>query len=76
MKAAMYEGVVEHGCIHVAGDVSLPDKAKVFIVVPEVIEVETPRTPCIASPRLAHPEQASEFIKEVLDVKEIADADV
>ncbi len=65
MKVATYEGVVEHGCVHVSGNVSLPDKAKVFIVVPEVFEVEVPPSPRIRSPRLAHPEQAADFVKEV-----------
>ena len=64
MKVVAYEGVVENGCIHLPAGVSLPEKAKVYVVVPGA--GTEPALAYIASPRLAHPEQAVDFIKEVL----------
>jgi hypothetical protein len=69
MKGVTYEGVVENGCVHVPAGVTLPEKAKVYIVIPEVIEIETPRVAHIPSPRLARPEQASDFVKEVFETQ-------
>ena len=69
MKVVTYEGIVEDGCVHVPAGVSLPEKAKVYVVIPEVFEVEAPRVAHIASPRLAHPEQASDFVKEVFEIQ-------
>jgi hypothetical protein len=64
MKVVAYEGVVENGCIHLPAGVSLPEKAKVYVVVPDAST--EPALAYIASPRLARPEQAVDFIKEVL----------
>ncbi|MFZ1934808.1 MAG: hypothetical protein WCB27_22915 [Thermoguttaceae bacterium] len=74
MKVVTYEGVVENGRIQVLGGVSLPEKAKVYVVLPDVYEVELPPVARIASPRLAYSEQARDLAKEVLDVKEQPDA--
>ena len=72
MRVATYEGVVERGCVHVSGNITLPENAKVYIVVPEAIEVETPLTPRIRSPRLADPSQAALF-KMVVTKEETPD---
>jgi hypothetical protein len=72
MKVATYEGVVEDGCVHVSGNISLPEKAKVYIVVPDVTEVEMPPAPRIRSPRLADPSQAALF-KMVVTKEETPD---
>lgn len=70
-----YGGVVENGSIRLPRGVLLPENAKVYVVVPEVvIEVETPRVARVPSPRLVHPEQAVDFIKEV--IPESSDAGV
>jgi len=63
MKVATYEGFVEGGQVRLPGDVHLPEKAKVYVVVPEE---ETWPVPFLASPRLRHPEQAKDFEKEVI----------
>ncbi len=63
MKVVAYEGVVENGCVHLPADAHLPEKAKVYIIVPGT---EAPRTVHIRSPRLANPEDAKDFVKEVL----------
>jgi hypothetical protein len=78
MSVVTYEGVVENGQVHLPAEVVLPEKATVYVVVPqttpepdelEVIVLEplssrkTP--PRVPTPRLVHPEQAKDFIKEV-----------
>jgi hypothetical protein len=71
MKVTTFEGVVENGQIRLPANVRLPEKAKVYVVIPDA-EVEV--VAYIGSPRLAHPEQAADFKKEV--VKDIQDADL
>jgi uncharacterized lipoprotein YbaY len=69
MKVVTYEGVVENGCVHVPAGVSLPEKARVYVVIPEVFELDAPRRVRAPSPRLAHPEQAKDFVKEVVKIQ-------
>lgn len=64
MKVATFEAIVENGLIRLPGGLRLPDKAKVYVVVPGV---EAPSSAYIGSPRLARPEQASDFQKEVIE---------
>jgi hypothetical protein len=71
MKIVAYEGVVENGCVRVLGNVSLPEKAKAYIVLPDTYEVELPPVAHIRSPRLADPSQADLFKSKVVeDVEE------
>lgn len=65
MKVMTYEATVENGQIKLSQAVRLPEHARVYVVVPGV--EESPRSQ-IASPRLARPEQASDFDKEVIEV--------
>lgn len=62
MKIATYEATVENGQIRLSEPVSLPELTKVYVVVPGV--EEAPRFH-VASPRLARPERAADFVKEV-----------
>ena len=62
MKAVTYEATVQGGQIKLPDAAQLPDHTKVYVVVPGVEEKPVLR---IQSPRLAHPEQASEFVKDV-----------
>jgi hypothetical protein len=64
MKVTAFEGVVENGQICLPIGVRLPDKAKVYVVVPDV---EVQPVAYIASPRLANPEQFADFKKEVVE---------
>jgi hypothetical protein len=59
------EGIVQNGQIRLLGDVTLPENAKVYVVVPN-LEAAPPAR--IFSPRLVHPEQASDFAKQVIEV--------
>ena len=69
MRVATFEGIVENGQIRLPATVRLPEKAKVYVVIPDV-EIQT--VAYIGSPRLVHPEQAADFKKEV--VEELPDA--
>ena len=51
--------------------VALPENTKVYVVIPDV---ETAPPAHIYSPRLAHPEQAPDFVKQVIEVT--ADAEL
>jgi hypothetical protein len=62
MGARTFEGVVENGQIRLPANIRLPEKAKVYVVVPDP-NVQT--VGYIGSPRLVHPEQAADFKKEV-----------
>ena len=64
MKIETYEGTVENGQIRLTGDVRLPEKAKVYVVIPGV---ETRPVAYVGSPRLVHPEQAADFKKEIIE---------
>jgi hypothetical protein len=69
MKIATFQGFVENGQVRLLDNVRLPEKATVFVVVPGA---EQAGTIWARSPRLAHPEQAGDFKKEI--IKEDCDA--
>ena len=62
MKTITYEATVENGQIKLPEPLHLPDHTK-LVVVPGTEAL----TSCINSPRLLHPEQAFDFIKEVVN---------
>ena len=64
MNVTAFEGVVENGKIRLPAEISLPEKARVFVVIPNAV---VPRPAHIASPRLVHPGQAKEFVMEVIE---------
>lgn len=64
MSVIAIEGVVEEGQIRLKSGIHLPDQTRVYVLVPD-FPVE-PRAH-IRTPRLAHPEQAAEFIMEVIE---------
>lgn len=64
MKVTTYEATVENGQVKLSELVRLPESAKVYVVVPGVEEV---RRFHVASPRLAQPERAADFVKEVTE---------
>jgi hypothetical protein len=59
------EGIVENGQIRLRDPVTLPEHTKVYVVIPEV---ETVPPAHVYSPRLAHPEQAADFAKQIIEV--------
>lgn len=71
MAILTVEGVVENGQIRLRDNVVLPEHAKVYIVIPDV---EPPPSAHIHSPRLVHPAQARDFVKQIIEVS--ADAEL
>lgn len=64
MSVTTIEGVVENGQIRLPASVRLPEKAKVYVIIPDV---EVSAVAYVGSPRLAHPEQAADFQKKVIE---------
>jgi len=60
-----FEGIVENGQIRLRDEVTLPEKTKVFVVIPGF---EAAAKAHVYAPRLVHPEQAADFAKEVIEV--------
>lgn len=58
MNVAAFEGIVEHGQIRLPENVRVPERTKVYVVIPGVGQ---PRATRLMSPRLAHPEQSQDF---------------
>lgn len=61
MSVQTFEGLVENGRIRLLEDAVLPDKTRVYVVVPGA----EPRAARLWSPRLADPAQASDFRMQV-----------
>jgi hypothetical protein len=64
MSIVTLEGIVQEGQIRLKTDFHLPNKTKVYVVVPD-IQVE--KYAHIFSPRLANPEQAIDFKMEITE---------
>ena len=71
MTISTDEGFVEDGQIRLRGAVTLPENATVYVVVPQGGVTQAAH---VYSPRLARPADASQFVREVLELP--ADADV
>jgi hypothetical protein len=67
MKVTTFQGIVENGQIRLSPTVSLPEKATVYVVIPDD---EIPLASYSGRPKLAHPEQAADFKKEVFVIVE------
>jgi hypothetical protein len=71
MSVISFEAIVEDGQISLPADVRLPDKTKVYVLVPDREALPGAR---IVSPRLAYPEQAADFA--LMIVEEADDGDL
>ena len=65
MSILTLEGVVEDGHIRLNPPVSLPERTRVYVIVPDVPAIQAARMP---SPRLADPAQAGAFRLEVIEI--------
>ena len=65
MAVSSFEGIVENGQIRLLENVTLPEKTRIFVVIPDL---ESALKAHIYCPRLAHPEQADDFAKQVFEV--------
>ncbi len=64
MQVTTFEGVIENGKIRLKTNINLPEKMKVYVIIPGF---ETKKVAHVYSPRLVHPEQAVDFKKEVIE---------
>jgi hypothetical protein len=64
VSVTTFQGVVENGQIRLGANVRLPEKATVYVVVPDI---PMPQGSYLGSPRLVHPQQAADFTKEVIE---------
>lgn len=64
MGVVALEGVVENGQIRLKDGIRLPDKTRVYVIVPDI---QIKRGARIFSPRLAHPEQSADFEMEIIE---------
>jgi len=71
MAILTVEGIVENGQTRLHDHVMLPEHTKVYVVIPDV---EAAPLAHVYSPRLVHPEQATDFAKQVIEVS--ADAEL
>jgi hypothetical protein len=71
MNVTTVEGTVENGQVRLPSNVHRPDNTKVYVVIPGMVIT---RTMHADSPRLAHPGDAADFEKEV--IQELPDASV
>lgn len=65
MTISAFEGVVENGQIRLRDKVTLPENAKVYVVIPGP---EAAPKAHVYTPRLVHQEQAGDFAKQVIEV--------
>jgi hypothetical protein len=71
MSVVTFEGIVEDGQIRLKPDIRLPDKTKVYVLVPDMQIDGVAR---MISPRLVRREDAADFVMDV--VEETLDAGV
>jgi hypothetical protein len=64
MQVTAFEGVVENGQIRLTTKISLPERTKVYVIIPGL---ETKKVFHVYSPRLVHPGQAADFKKEIIE---------
>jgi hypothetical protein len=65
MSVATFEAVVENGQIKVPHNVHLPERTKVYVVVPQQGE---PGVVALRSPRLVDPDKANDFKMTILPI--------
>jgi hypothetical protein len=69
MKVTTFEATVENGRIKLPENIRLPEKARVYVVVPGF---DMQPVYYIGSPHLVRPEDAVDFVKEVIEEREDA----
>ncbi len=67
MKVTSFEATVENGVIKLPDHVQLPEKTRVYGVIPGVDVQPAYPAHYVGSPRLVHPEQSADFVKEVIE---------
>lgn len=67
MSLMTLEGVVKDGQIRLKSEIDLPENAKVYVIFPEI---QSSGTLYYRGGHLVHPEQAKEFILEMIDLSD------
>lgn len=67
MTVMTLEGVVDRGQIRLKGDIHLPDNTTVYVVVPGVPALRSPRSLRVSTPHLLHREDTADFAMQVVD---------
>ena len=67
MPMTAMEGIVENGRIRLREDVSLPENTRVFVIIDGSVAPGAVPSAVVRSPRLARPEQAPDFRKQVVE---------
>lgn len=65
MPVTAIEGIVENGRIRLRDAVSLVENTRVYVIFADSLLSPTPKAP---SPRLAHPQDADDFRKRIVEV--------
>ena len=65
MPVTAIEGVVENGKIRLCETVSLAENTRVYLIAADLAASPTTQ---IRSPRLAHPNQAGDFRKQIMEI--------
>ena len=68
MTVTTYEGIIEKGKIRLKTKVKLPENAKVYVIIPDLM-TEEKKVIHMLTPRLANRRQAADFKMEVTEVK-------
>lgn len=58
------EGIVENGRIRLREDIALPERTRVYVIIPDVQPVTSAH---VRSPRLADPRRSADFRKQVVE---------
>ena len=65
IDAGRFEGVVENGRIRLREEVTLPENSRVYVIIADTTPSSSAQ---VRSPRLAHPEQAGDFRKQIAEI--------
>ncbi|MCM3870038.1 MAG: hypothetical protein ND895_05005 [Pyrinomonadaceae bacterium] len=63
-KLATYEGIIENGRVRLASNVGIPEKTRVYVLVPDT---ENLSAPYVAGPHLADRTQVKDFEKRIIE---------
>lgn len=69
MPLTAIEGVVENGTIRLRENVTLPENARVVVIIDAFAGAGAVPASRVRSPRLARPEQAREFRKQIVEAR-------
>lgn len=64
MSVVAFEGIIQDGQIRLTSDTSLPEGTRVYVIVPTAPIAHVAK---VYSPRLAHPEDAADFVLEIIN---------